>query len=318
MEQRGHSTPLPVEGVVFERSRGKTLHKMLFWCFCWVFAAWFAIAWVANKKPISLNEGSAATACFLIGGPFMVIREARACGARRRLVVGEDRIQVIERRRGEDHVILQIPYANIAKFKCEDSNTRVGINLYRLDDGDTYAPGENFERNYRKEKRHYCITYGYRHGVRAIASEMEKAYSRWHSRAEEERHSAKHAADLLRAAGESEPERQGEVDLIWECRERFGFPPRLLSASDAEVCRLTLAPKMEQKANGDPLLTILAEQYMLRDRGQVYWGHLIQANSLLFKPDNPHTLPAYIVYSTDPFFDCRVSILASFAKGLFA
>src|SRR6516162_2240282 len=103
MEQRGHSTPLPVEGVVFERSRGKTLHKMLFWCFCWVFAAWFAIAWVANKKPISLNEGSAATACFLIGGPFMVIREARACGARRRLVVGEDRIQVIERRRGEDH-----------------------------------------------------------------------------------------------------------------------------------------------------------------------------------------------------------------------
>jgi hypothetical protein len=50
----------------------------------------------------------------------------------------------------------------------------------------------------------------------------------------------------------------------------------------------------------------------------VFWGHLVQANNMLFDPDNLHTLPANVIYSTDPFFDGRVSILASIGKGLFA
>jgi hypothetical protein len=258
-----------------------------------------------------------------------MIREVRSWRARRRLIVGKDRIQVLEQRKGEDHVMLQIPYANIAKFKYEDGAKRVAIDLYQLDDADTYAPEEKLEKNRRKDGWHYCITYGYRNGARAIASEMETAYSRWQSSADEERRSAKQAgnirernpaADLLRVARESEPERQVEVDLIRGCRERFGTPPRLLSASDAEPCRLTLTPGIERvcKAHGDALLTILAEQQMLRNRGQVYWGHLIQANPELFNPENPDTLPAYLVYSTDSFFDGRVSILARIGKGLFA
>jgi hypothetical protein len=56
----------------------------------------------------------------------------------------------------------------------------------------------------------------------------------------------------------------------------------------------------------------------LRDRGQVVWGQLIQANQILFKPDNPHTLPANILSSTDPFFDGRVALLTRMARGLFA
>jgi hypothetical protein len=128
------------------------------------------------------------------------------------------------------------------------------------------------------------------------------------------------AADLLRAAAEAEPERPDEVQLLRACRERFGAPPRQLAAADARACRLTLTPDVDQlfRRDRDPLLRILADQHVLRDRGQVYWGHLVQANQMLFDPQNPHTLPANVIYSTDPFFDGRVAILASIGHGLFA
>jgi hypothetical protein len=94
--------------------------------------------------------------------------------------------------------------------------------------------------------------------------------------------------DLIRVAGEAAPERQVELNLIQGCRERFGSPPRQLSPSDAKACQLTLSPEIEQPCRkyGDALLTIVEEQQRLRDRGQVYWAHLIQANSDLFKPDD--------------------------------
>jgi hypothetical protein len=128
------------------------------------------------------------------------------------------------------------------------------------------------------------------------------------------------AADFLRAAGEAEPERPGEVDLLRSCRALFGTPPRSLSAADARACRLTLTPEVERLfvGSGDDLLRVLADQEALRDRGRVFWGHLVQANNLLFEPDNPHTLAANIVYATDPFFDGRAAVLARIAKGLFA
>ena len=287
-----------------------------------------ALVTVVRKQPIKLSQGTVATIGILVGFPLLIFRQVRAW-RRHLLIVGEDCIQVVERRSGEDHVIVQIPYANMAEFKREASDSRVGITLCRLDDADTYAPGENFQTNYRGQKRHYCLTFGYQHGARAIYSAMEKAYSRWASRAATERRPAKPAGsvpkrvpatDLLRAVREPHPERPFEVDLIRSCRERFGSPPRRLSASDAEACRLTLSPEVERscRKHGDALITIVDEQHLLRDRGQVYWAHLLQANSNLFKPDNPDTLPAYIVYSTDSFFDGRVSFLASIAQGLFA
>src|SRR5947209_16369788 len=97
----------------------------------------------------------------------------------------------------------------------------------------------------------------------------------------------KQAADFLRAAGESEPERQIEVTLLRACRELFGPPPRSLSAA----CRLALDPEFEEAlvANKDGLLRILADQDCLISRGQVCWGQLVQANQILFQPDNRMT-----------------------------
>src|SRR5207247_11253410 len=128
----------------------------------------------------------------------------------------------------------------------------------------------------------------------------------------------KQAADFLRAVGESEPERQVEATILRACRDLFGPPPRPLSTLSAD--RLTLPPELEEAfvESKDGLLRILEDQDRLLPRGQVFWGHLVQANQVLFQPENRMTLPANVIYSTDPFFDGRVSLLSSMAPGLFA
>jgi hypothetical protein len=124
------------------------------------------------------------------------------------------------------------------------------------------------------------------------------------------------AADFLRAAGEAEQERQVEVSILRSCRERFGLAPRAYGPED----RIALRPELEQAfvQSNDRLLRILKDQEILLARGQVVWGQLIQANQILFDPKNRMTCPANVLYSTDPFFDGRLSLLSSMARGLFA
>ncbi len=126
------------------------------------------------------------------------------------------------------------------------------------------------------------------------------------------------AADFLRAAADAEPERAVEVAILRGCRDSFGPPPRPLAALAAD--RLALSPELEEAfvADNDALLRILKDQDALLARGRVVWGHLVQANQILFQPDNRMTLPANVIYSTDPYFDGRLSLLSSMARGLFA
>jgi hypothetical protein len=124
------------------------------------------------------------------------------------------------------------------------------------------------------------------------------------------------AADILRAAGEAEPERLAEVSIIRSCREVFGAAPRECRPDD----RIALDPELEQAfvESNDGLLKILQDQDALLTRGRVVWGQLVQANQILFDPKNRMTCPANAIYSTDPFFDGRLALLSSMARGLFA
>jgi hypothetical protein len=124
------------------------------------------------------------------------------------------------------------------------------------------------------------------------------------------------AADFLRAATEAEPERQAEVSIIRSCRDLFGPAPRGCKLTD----RIALDPELKQAfvESNDGLLQILQDQDRLLARGQVVWGQLVQANQILFDPTNRMTCPANAIYSTDPFFDGRLSLLTSMARGLFA
>ena len=126
----------------------------------------------------------------------------------------------------------------------------------------------------------------------------------------------KQSADFLRAAGESEPERRGDTTIIAACRDLFGSPPRPLCVTD----RISLDPERQQNfvERKDGLLRIFQDQDLLLTQGRVIWGQLVQANQILFQPTNRLTCPANVIYSVDSFFDGRLSLLSSIARGLFA
>ena len=119
---------------------------------------------------------------------------------------------------------------------------------------------------------------------------------------------------------DSWPEEAAEISLIEACRTQFESPPRSLDDRDSIACRISLTPRVFEvfKALKDPMLRILKDQDILRDRGGVVWGQLVQANQILFDPKNTETAPANVIYSLDPYFDGRIGLLEKFAGGLFA
>jgi hypothetical protein len=111
------------------------------------------------------------------------------------------------------------------------------------------------------------------------------------------------------------PQNQTASDLLAECRAFYRTP---LIDSDRPACKLTISNELHDfyERSNEALLKILREQDLLHERGQVYWGHLIEANNLLFNSSNEYTLPAAIIYSTDPFFDSQIDLLESIANRL--
>ena len=128
------------------------------------------------------------------------------------------------------------------------------------------------------------------------------------------------AEDVNLLAAEATPESETEVALIRACRSLFGSTPRSLVAEDIQALRLNLAPELETafRESNDPMLRILADQPALRDRGEIVWGRLVQANQILFDPSNGYTAPANVIYSPDHYFDGRADLLGRVAHGLFA
>lgn len=66
----------------------------------------------------------------------------------------------------------------------------------------------------------------------------------------------------------------------------------------------------------DPLHAILDQQLLLCQEGQIVWGGLVQANSLLFRPGESDC-PANLVYSPEPYFDARPQELRQIGRKLF-
>lgn len=90
--------------------------------------------------------------------------------------------------------------------------------------------------------------------------------------------------------------RQGPAamnNVLRACQHNFGEPPRSLSFG--EKLRFRIWPPSWCLLGGDPLMGLYWNQKKLRDRGRVVWGHLVQANNLLFKP-GPHDCPANVIY----------------------
>src|SRR5690242_17380421 len=105
-----------------------------------------------------------------------------------------------------------------------------------------------------------------------------------------------------------------QQQLLAGCRQAFGSPPRRFSLLD----RLTyLNTKRPIWCNSSDQLSRFFEgrNALLRD-GMVAWGHIVQANQLMFRP-GPHNCPGEVVYSNSPTVDIDLADLSDIAHRLF-
>lgn len=66
-----------------------------------------------------------------------------------------------------------------------------------------------------------------------------------------------------------------------------------------------------------PLYTIFWEKDRLVRHGQVYYGHIVQANSILFEPTPQIDCPASILYSTAPIISEHPQVLRKLSAMLY-
>jgi hypothetical protein len=107
-------------------------------------------------------------------------------------------------------------------------------------------------------------------------------------------------------------------ELIRACRWAFEGTSRQLNEDARDAFRIRLTPfiRVFQLLRRDPLRAILRDQDVLWRHGQVVWGYVVQANERLFSPRNRWTLPAVVIYSTDPYFDNEIALLEAMAEEL--
>ncbi|MCP4695128.1 MAG: hypothetical protein GY859_44280, partial [Desulfobacterales bacterium] len=103
--------------------------------------------------------------------------------------------------------------------------------------------------------------------------------------------------------------------LLQKTRARFGYAPRSFSLGQRLYNHIRIPSAMRDVADG-AYKFIYRDQNLLMNRGRVVWGHIIQANELLFKP-GPHDCPAAVVFSLDPWYENNLARLESIAHDLY-
>ncbi len=179
------SPPAVVDGVVYGRSLAKTAGLIALCVLGGLFGLLLVFGYFNEREPGRTYItwwGLAIGLLLVFTMPIMSLLLARALLVRRRLVVGVDRLQMVERLRGEDVVVLQIPFANIAEMKYEavdDLTWRLGIDLEKHDDPDSHIRFNTFTGNKASDGRHFSVTGGYAASTKAITKELKQAYDAW-------------------------------------------------------------------------------------------------------------------------------------------
>lgn len=105
-------------------------------------------------------------------------------------------------------------------------------------------------------------------------------------------------------------------DLLDECRKAFGTAPREFALWDRLAYFRVAQPAWVHGNPPDDLCLLFDNLELLFSRGIVVWGHVVQANQLLFGSGH-HNCPGEVVYSLD---DARIEPedLEQIASRLFA
>jgi hypothetical protein len=119
--------------------------------------------------------------------PYLLFFHLRSIPRRPRLVVGDDRLQWIERRKGADVVEMQIPFHNINSVAydppADSGRSQLRIEIRRSDDPETYAGSTDFEANFKSRGSHVVMEGSflstYRMSLETIATTIHARMALW-------------------------------------------------------------------------------------------------------------------------------------------
>ena len=162
----------PVAGEVIGRSTGKSIGMMLLGVLGALFGAFllWAYATGAVLDPSSPTPQKVTTwglivgLVLLVGGPLVAVYMSYLLKIKRRIILGRDRLQIVQKVEGSDAAIIQIPYRCIEHVEIAETagGKEVAIRLHTLHDPEFAqpVPGE-FENRMSAEGFHYSIGGGY-------------------------------------------------------------------------------------------------------------------------------------------------------------
>jgi hypothetical protein len=119
--------------------------------------------------------------------PYVLFLHLRSIRRRPRLVVGDDRLQWIERRDRRDVVEMQIPFQNIISVAynppTDSGGNELRIEIRRSDDTETYARSTDFEANFKSRGSHVVMEGSflstYRMSLETIATTIHARMALW-------------------------------------------------------------------------------------------------------------------------------------------
>jgi hypothetical protein len=105
-------------------------------------------------------------------------------------------------------------------------------------------------------------------------------------------------------------------NLLEEARRKFGDPPRRFDGEEVRAMR-SPPPDFMQSNPRDPLWLQFRQRQAIFSHGELVWGQVVQANSILYDDADPHDAPAAYIYSLDTDFEEDVMALAEIADNLY-
>lgn len=106
----------------------------------------------------------------------------------------------------------------------------------------------------------------------------------------------------------------GQQDLE-ECRQQFGAPGRRRFRMREGLCYLNIKRPI-WCGKQDELWNLFKHKQQVLCHGEIVWGHIVQANTLLFKPGIANC-PASVVFCPDSAVPVNLAALSYAAKCMF-
>lgn len=182
--------PAPVEGAEFPTSAAKALSGVL-GGFLLTGLSLLVILWrldvvrlLDDRRPglfITIAAGFVA-----LLGPFLVVHSLLQMVRKRRLVLGADRLQLIDTRGGRDVVVAQVMYANVAGLVLvnDEGVKQINVKLEEHPAEGTYDAANAVRPWKNKGGFDFVVANAYKGSLRELLEALDEAVMGWRAKQE--------------------------------------------------------------------------------------------------------------------------------------